>query len=138
MTSCAHSDGYAAGCPGASVRESRNTDRRAHGNKVRPTGQGPSARLLYGFTSHGRPTSQAARSHPPTPPPAPQHDTQPARGSEPQPDAAGTLAISACATIHSDEPAFMTGQVSSFQAVICSWLRSAAWRAGTCTLQPAR
>ena len=33
---------------------------------------------------------------------------------------------------------FITGQVASFQAAICSSSRSVAWRAGTCTLHPIR
>ena len=38
----------------------------------------------------------------------------------------------------SDELAFITGHLSSFQAATAASSRSAAWRAGTCTLHPIR
>jgi hypothetical protein len=65
-----------------------------------PQVKAPAPGFYTGSRPHGRPASQAARSHPPTPAGPPQHDAQPARGSEPQPAAAGTPAISARATIH--------------------------------------
>ena len=74
-----------SGLPGGLGQESRNTDRRAQGNKKRPSGQGPSARLLYGFTPHGRPASRAARS-------PPSHPARPPRSHTPRPRAAAASA----------------------------------------------
>jgi len=69
--SYAGADGITAGCPGVPVggRKARNTDRRAQGNRARPSGQDPSARLRNGFASQEAPTSRAARTHPHTPHP---------------------------------------------------------------------
>src|SRR5215472_4670910 len=83
--SYAGSDGTGAGCPGVpdGGHQARNTDRRAQGNIARPSGQDPSARLIYGFVFHSAPTSRAAR--PTVPPPAHPHQPQPARDSSPSP-----------------------------------------------------
>ena len=86
-----------------------------------------------GFYTGSRPTDgrrhgQPAHTLPPRRPPRSTH-AQPARGSEPQPATAGTPAISACATIHPDELAFITGQVTCFHRSIAASSRSAAWRA---------
>src|ERR1700722_18361592 len=89
----------AARGPGLAGSEAANTDRRAQGNKRRPSGQGPGARLLDGLASQGkvgvtgspRPSSQPrpsrkARSPRRAPPAAPRP------GREPRHRAAATQA----------------------------------------------
>ena len=62
----------------------RNTDRRAQGNRARPSGQDPSARLGNGLAAQSGPTSRAARTHPRTP--------RPRRNQDPSHNAAATPA----------------------------------------------
>ena len=76
----------AARGPRSAGNKARNTDRRAQGNSVRPSGQGPSAQAC------GRvriPKSAGVTGNPhslsPTRAPARQHDRQPPSGSDPRP-----------------------------------------------------
>jgi len=62
----------------------RNTDRRARGNRARPSGQDPSARLGNGLAAQSGPASRAARTHPRTP--------RPRRNADPAHSAAATPA----------------------------------------------
>ena len=62
----------------------RNTDRRARGNRARPSGQDPSARLGNGLAAQSGPASRAARTHPRTP--------RPCRNADPSHSAAATPA----------------------------------------------
>jgi len=61
--------GITASCPGVTVggHQARNTDRRAQGNNVRPSGHDPSATLRSGFAFQEEPASRAARPHCPIP-----------------------------------------------------------------------
>ena len=86
--SYAWADGIPAGCPGVPVggRSGRNTDRRARGNRARPSGQDPSARLRNGFASQEAPASRAARTHPATPRARTAAPTPARRRQRPQPE----------------------------------------------------
>ena len=66
--------------------QARNTDRRAQGNRARPSGQDPSARLRNGFASQEAPASRAARTHPATPRARTAAPTPAKRRQRPQPE----------------------------------------------------
>ena len=80
----------AARGPRSSGSEAANVDRRAQGDKRRPSGQGPGAKLRNGLVSQRQPASRAARAHrrspaypaPPDRPSRPQ--TAPRSGSDPR------------------------------------------------------
>ncbi len=75
--------GEPAGCPGAPVggHQARNTDRRARGNSVRPSGRGPQRSGLW---TGSYPKDRRRHEQPaPTLPPERPHQRQLRRGSDP-------------------------------------------------------
>ena len=74
-----------AGCPGTPVSwlSAANTDRRAQGNKRRPSGQVPAPGFATGSHPTRDPASRAARPHPAPHPPPPQPDISPAAAPSP-------------------------------------------------------